>query len=227
MTWSAQNCPEYSIHMPAHMCTHTERGSIITILEYSSSPPHSPSCKLCLTLSHLIITYHYVALLGGSNLILVTSSLFSHFWWAPLTSSGQHCIHSLLQARVTSPFFAWPQRIGPLPCCFPSQTLFCLHPFLILRIKYRMMNILKLDLNLSEKPKLRTEDIKAIKLRISEWNQIILKWSLTLLIQIEDRFFKGRHTCTSKGWKVRSFFRWHLSCLSKWHPDSWLIFLVM
>lgn len=73
MTWSAQNCPEYSIHMPAHMNTHTHRGSIVTILEYSSSPSHSPRLKLCLTLSHPIITYRYGALLGGSNLVLVTS----------------------------------------------------------------------------------------------------------------------------------------------------------
>lgn len=63
MTWSAQNCPEYSIHMPAHMHTHTQRqyryhfGIQLITFSFPSSQ----------TLPHTFTSHYYLPLCGSAR----------------------------------------------------------------------------------------------------------------------------------------------------------------
>ena len=75
-----------------HTHTHTHTGNIITSLEYTPTLPHSPSLNLCLSPSHSTgLQSQCTSALGSPILALETFGLFSHFWWDPWTTAGQHC----------------------------------------------------------------------------------------------------------------------------------------
>lgn len=135
----------------ARIHIHTHTGNIITILEYRPTLPHSPALNLCLSLSYsTVLQSQCNSALGSPILVLVTSWLFSHFWWDPWTRAGQHCSSPPALSKG-HPTFPPGSDHWASPCCFPSQTQRCLHPFLLLRIKHSRKTILKLTLNLTKK----------------------------------------------------------------------------
>lgn len=65
------------------------------------------------------------------TLMLATSQLFSLLSGEP--RSGRSTLVFTLSSKQSPPT-AQPQRTGPLPCCSPNQTWFCLAPPLFPRI---------------------------------------------------------------------------------------------
>lgn len=114
--------PRYPIHMHTHTNAHSHTGNLITILEYSSPPPHSPSPNFCLKLSHLIAPHPYMALPCGPN--------FGHkdlLALLPFLVTPSDELRSALVCTLCSkqgqppPSLPSPKGQGPFHAAFPDK----------------------------------------------------------------------------------------------------------